>query len=70
MGEFVEAAVQDLLRQRRWHEWPRAREMAIDEFQDATMEDIKAALLQADIHCSDDQAAAIAGRLWRILRGE
>ena len=70
MSELLDHVVAYLLEQRRWYDWPQADELSIDAFQDATMAEIKALLENAGRRFSDDQIAAIAGRLWRRLRGE
>ncbi len=58
-----QAFVDDLLRQRI--DWPPALKLECREFKDLTIPEIKRRLA-----CNEDQAADIAAKIWRVLRGE
>lgn len=65
--ENIRAAVRDLLTQKPWYEWPKARNLSADEFVELTLSDIEHMLSRCAPYDFDFEQVSM--KLWHYLRG-
>jgi hypothetical protein len=68
--EKIQAAVNDLLKQRKWYEWPTAKKLSVDQFRQVALYDVKAMLDRSGYYFSSGEVEEITCKIWRRLREE